>query len=208
MTVQQAIEDFLLEQRVRGNSPKTLAYYAGALGLFANQCGGELELEAVTIKTLRSYYIALQDRGLATTSIQSYVRALRAFLTWCYHEEYIDVNLPEKFRLPKAKRPTIDVLTDNEVHRLLDCFDTKHIMGLRNYCICALMLDSGLRLNEAVTICTDQLHLAEGYAIVCGKGNKERVVVAAQNFWQKNSTYLTKRRAEKELPLCVYFMQI
>jgi site-specific recombinase XerD len=48
--------------------------------------------------------------------------------------------------------------------------------GARNYAICALMIDSGLRLNEVVTLESDNVHIAEGYCIVNGKGNKQRIV--------------------------------
>ena len=43
------------------------------------------------------------------------------------------------------------------------------------------MLDSGLRLNEVVTLRRDKIHIAEGYAIVNGKGNKERFVPLGLN---------------------------
>ena len=57
----------------------------------------------------------------------------------------------------------------------------KYCYSVRNYCIVALMLDSGLRLNEVVTLRRDKIHIAEGYAIVNGKGNKERFVPLGLN---------------------------
>ena len=50
------------------------------------------------------------------------------------------------------------------------------LVHLRNYCMCSLMLDSGLRLHEVVTLTIEHTHLPEGYIIVDGKGNKQRVV--------------------------------
>lgn len=85
-------------------------------------------------------------------------------------------NIPERFKLPKAQRKTIDVLTDDELKRLFSCFDLRTFTGCRNYCICALMLDSGLRLNEVVTLEPVRIHIPEGYLIVNGKGNKQRLV--------------------------------
>jgi integrase/recombinase XerC/integrase/recombinase XerD len=84
-------------------------------------------------------------------------------------------HIPARFKLPKAQKKAIDVLTDDEIGRLFACFDTRATIGARNYAICALMLDSGLRLNEVVTLARDGLHIAEGYCIVNGKGNKQRV---------------------------------
>ena len=85
-------------------------------------------------------------------------------------------NIPARFKLPKAQRKAIDVLTDAEVRRLFSCFNLRTMTGARDYAICALMIDSGLRLNEVVTLQAGAVHVSEGYAIVNGKGNKQRIV--------------------------------
>lgn len=196
MLYSDAIADFMLEQRVRGNSPKTLLYYQHSLDLFSEFLGSDIEMEEITVKRLKQYYIFLQERGtLCSVSIQSRIRALRAFLAFCYTEGYISTNLTERFKLPRAKRPAIDVLTDEEVDRILSSFNCKRDYQLRNYCICSLMLDSGLRLNEVVTLTVDHLHLAEGYCIVEGKGNKERTVPFGFGTRQHLTHYMRRRPA-------------
>ena len=71
--------------------------------------------------------------------------------------------------------------TDDEIKRLFACFKSRDFCSIRNYCIVALMLDSGLRLNEVVTLERGKIHIAEGYIIVNGKGNKERIVPLGLN---------------------------
>ena len=193
MTLQVAIDDFLIEQRIRGNTSKTVQYYSLSLGLFARFVGSGASLQEITLNSLRSYYLHLSGRGISSTTIQTYIRALRSFLTWCYEQEYISVNLPEKFRLPKAQRKTIDVLTDSEVRQLLSCFNLRYLIHLRNYCMCSLMLDSGLRLHEVVVLTTDNLHLPEGYIIVDGKGNKQRIVPLGLSTRKALFRYLSRR---------------
>jgi len=85
-------------------------------------------------------------------------------------------NIPTRFKCPKAQRKTIDVLTDEEIRRLFSCFNLRTLTGVRNYAMCALMFDSGLRLNEVVTLPIGAVHVLEGYVIVDGKGNKQRMV--------------------------------
>ncbi|MBR2460679.1 MAG: tyrosine-type recombinase/integrase [Clostridia bacterium] len=48
--------------------------------------------------------------------------------------------------------------------------------GLRDYTVCTLMVDSGLRLHEIVTLERKHVHLDERYLIVTGKGDKQRIV--------------------------------
>lgn len=194
MTLQQAQEAFLIEQQIRGNSPKTVLYYESNLSKFIAHVGN-MDLNEITLQTLQGFYLHLSDKkyNRSTVTVQTYIRALRAFLAWCYAEGYVDTNFPERFKLPKAKRRVIDVLTANEVERLFSCFDTGTFIGLRNYCICMLMLDSGLRLSEVVGLSVSSLHIAEGYLLVVGKGNKERFVPLGLNSKKHLLRYLSQR---------------
>lgn len=194
-TIQSTIDEFMLDQQIKGNSPKTIIYYTCALKSFTNFHSADAPLESITLALLRQYAASLQNRPLNSVSRQSYIRALRAFLTWCYEQDYLPVNYSEKFRLPKAKRQEINVLTDAEARRLMDSFDQKSTLQLRNYCICALMLDSGLRMNEVVTLQVENVHVAEGYAIVNGKGNKQRTVPLGLQGRRALSRYLRQRPA-------------
>lgn len=192
MTVHDCITEFLIEQQIRGNSKATVLYYSRCLGFFAefNDLHSR-NIASVTVSDCKAYYLYLTSKNITTTTVQTYIRALRAFLSWCYSEGYIHINIPEKFKLPKAQRKTIDVLTDDEICRLFSCFKGHDFLSVRNYCIVALMLDSGLRLNEVVTLQCCNVHIAEGYLLVNGKGNKERFVPLGLNSKKALIRYLS-----------------
>lgn len=193
MTLENACNGFMIEQRIRGNTEKTVRYYGLCLRLFARFAGADTEMEQITTDVLKCYYMHLADGNVTTITVQTYIRAVRAFLTWCYYEEIISENLAEKFRLPKAQRKTVDVLTDSEIRRLFDSFNLRNTVALRNACVCSLMLDCGLRLNEVVTLTIDHLHLADGYAIVNGKGNKQRIIPLGYYTRKLLVRYLSRR---------------
>ena len=205
MTIRECIDDFLIEQQVRGNSPKTVKHYSRCLGLFERfQSPKNPDISAVSVSDCKAYYIHLSSRNVSSVTVQTYIRALRAFLSWCYLEGYIPENIPKKFRLPKAQKKKIDILTDSEVEQLFRCLSGRDFISIRNYCIVALMIDSGLRLNEVVTIRRDKIHIAEGYAIVNGKGNKERFVPLGLNSKRALLRYCAiVPNKEKETPLFV-----
>ena len=205
MTIRECIDDFLIEQQVRGNSPETQKHYFRCLGLFERfQSPKNPDISAVSVSDCKAYYIHLSNRNVSSVTVQTYIRALRAFLSWCYLEGYISENIPKKFRLPKAQKKKIDILTDSEVEQLFRCLSGRDFISIRNYCIVALMIDSGLRLNEVVTIRRDKIHIAEGYAIVNGKGNKERFVPLGLNSKRALLRYCAiVPNKEKETPLFV-----
>jgi len=171
------IEEFMLEQKVRGNSDATLEYYSTVLRFFRDYVGELVDVNDITLHQCKQYAVQLQLSSITSASVQSYVRGLRAFLRWCYDNDYIEVNICQKFKLPKATRKVIDVLTDEEVERLFNCFRSPGFLSARNRLIIALMLDSGLRLHEVVSLTVDSVHLSERYIIVQrGKGDKQRIV--------------------------------
>ena len=176
MRVDEAIRSFLIEQRIRGNSAKTVRNYSVQLNYFAAFLAPELEISALTVEQCREYYIHLSERGLSSVTVQTYVRQLRAFLSWLFSEKHLSEDICARFKLPKAQRDLIDVLSDEEIGLLFDAYPGDTFLDRRNRAILSLYLDGGLRLNELVTIRTNRMHIRERYVIVDGKGGKQRAV--------------------------------
>ena len=168
---------FILDKACDGLSENTLTDYYIKIDRFVKFVGEELPLSSLDVDLCKSYYFNLRCQLGNTVTIQSYIRPLRAFLNWLHANDYIDVDICSKFRLPKAYKPIIDVLTDAEISRIYECFpNDANVLHLRNKVILSLMLDCGLRLDEVVTAKRADLHLRERYLIVTGKGNKQRMV--------------------------------
>lgn len=81
LTLQDGVSSFLVEQQIRGNSEKTLIFYRSSLSKAMAFLGAGSPLDALTLAQLRGYYLALQKKGLSSVTIQSYIRAVRSFLT-------------------------------------------------------------------------------------------------------------------------------
>lgn len=176
MTITQAFGLFLDDQYLKGNSLHTINDYTNKLRGFLEQFGGR-ELAELRPENLNEYARHLRETHSNTITIQSYVRALRAFLNWLYLGDYVEADFCRKFRLPKARKPFLNVLSDQEIERVFAVYgDDSNVIHLRNRVILSLMLDAGLRLNEVVTAQVADLHLPEGYLIVTGKGSKQRAV--------------------------------
>jgi integrase/recombinase XerC/integrase/recombinase XerD len=121
-------------------------------------------------------YTPTQDVGLSPASVENHVRALRAFFSWLHREGYTDEHVLQRLRLPKAPRLLIEPLNDVEVAAIFSAFDANTSAGARDICMITLMLDTGLRANEVITMQAKDVHLEEGYLKVMGKGQKERIV--------------------------------
>lgn len=167
---------FLYEQRFRNNSASTIEYYTLSLGLFLDFVGADQSVDVLDIRMYKDYVVSLQVSGhLKSTSINTYVRAVKAFYNWLIDEEKIG-DCSRKLKLIKQKREEIIPLSDDELHVLLNCFDTSDLLELRNKCLCLLMVDSGLRRAETVRLRCCDVDFSHNSLLVTGKGDKERIV--------------------------------
>lgn len=191
LTLRDLIGYYEFHNRTEGKSAKTVSWYNQSLGAFEGFLLrtersvlvdelGEAEVRAfiayLQTKTKWSDVEGAPGERLAGEGIQNRVRALKAFFAWLHREGYTETHRLERLPNFKAARKVVDILTEEEVTRLLRSIDQKNDWGARDYAIVMLMLDSGLRLSEVTGLRTADLELEGGYLKVLGKGNKERIV--------------------------------
>nr|WP_243183476.1 tyrosine-type recombinase/integrase [Anaerosolibacter carboniphilus] len=188
MTIGNAIAQFLVDQELKGNTPKTIYNYERFLDYFAEFFGKDRMVDELTLMDLKRYQLSIADKDkhynfvttrkkkISKTTVQTYIRSLRVFINWLYNEGYITENLGAKFKLPKAPKKVVEVLSDEEIETLLGAINPRTEFGVRNHCIIALMLDSGLRRNEVLELDFDNVHFTQNVIKVSGKGQKERIV--------------------------------
>jgi len=177
--------------KTTGKSPHTVRWYDERLELFQRFVGPTANLTDVAIPTARAFIAHLQERTtknpnnpfvlnkakpLSSSYIQGFARALRAFSTWLHEDGYTDTNILRALKPPRIQQKVVEVLTDDEVNRLVGTFDQEDPFGSRNFAIIWTLLDCGLRASELCSLKMDDAHLAQGYLKVLGKGNKERLV--------------------------------
>lgn len=190
MTVNEAIEVFLKEQKARGNSLKTISSYKANLNRFYEFIG-DIEVKSINKKTIMDFIIYLQEKPkntghskkkvdndikISSVTVRSYTRDVKAFMNWLYFEELVDVCIFDKMKLPRAFKPVIRILSEYEIEKIIQYCRRCGQYATRNELLILLMLDCGLRATEVCTIELKNIDLKNGILIVKGKGNKERIV--------------------------------
>jgi len=132
------------------------------------------ELESITSFDLKSYVRTKQVAGLKAQSIVSMAKMVKAFFNWCVQEEYLKENPMNKVALPKLPKLLLIGLTTKEVLSMMESFNNKDYLEVRNKAIIAMMSDCGLRAMEIARI--KEVDVRETDIKVFGKGNKERIV--------------------------------
>jgi integrase/recombinase XerC/integrase/recombinase XerD len=206
MKLKEAKERFLEYQKLRGNSLKTIEYYEGNLSRLIEFLG-DVEVDTVSLEALHSYIEHLRNKKrhmnntfytekdgvkVSSISIQTYVRAIRAFLAWLYKHDHILTNFSSILPLPKARQKQTEILSDEQIKTICASFGTNTTIGCRNAAMFNLMLDTGIRLNEAIGLKLTDVDFGNCRAKVLGKGDKERMV-----FFGSKTKAVIKRYIDK-----------
>jgi integrase len=122
---------------------------------------------------LATWVRAMKERGLTPGGINMYARSANSFLTWTHGEAL----LPERLRirlLPDPPKP-LTPITDAEIRRLV-LFRPEDRLQMRTATLITLLLDTGLRIDEALGLDRINVDLHNCLVRVRGKGNRERIV--------------------------------
>ena len=200
------------EKAASGKTGPTLTWYAGAIRRYAEWLQGQGEdatLEHFTLDLVRQYIVDLQqqqarashplmpteDRPLSDHTINSYVRALRAFSTWLAEEGYTSDPVLARLKAPKMTSKTQVILCPEEIADIVTSLNPRTEIGARDQAIFLLLLDTGMRAGELCGLRLGDLHLDDGYAIVLGKGRKQRPVKIGARATKAVRFYLLHWRA-------------
>ncbi len=137
---------------------------------------GVATAEGMTRTTITSYINTLYDIGFAPASIQRSISALRSYFAFLNAERYSTHNPAHLLEAPRQRRRLPDVLSYEEIMRLIDEIDMNKRGGVRDRAIVETLYATGMRVSELIALTHAQIDAREGFIIVIGKGNKERLV--------------------------------
>lgn len=196
--VRQYLEYLEIE---RGRSLKTIENYERYLTCFLVASGAK-EPSDITDEMIRSFRLWLnrQEAGIREGRRETlkkktqnyYLIALRSFLKYL-RKRGVQSYAPERIELAKVSERTIDLLTAQDLKRLLEAPEGETLKALRDKAILELFFSTGLRLSELCALSRD-IDLGRDEISVRGKGEKVRVVFLSPEAKGAIAAYLKKRK--------------
>ena len=171
---------------VKGLSENSLEAYATDLRSFLrflSDRGGRLE--DVTDQTLFLYLLSLRQEGLTSRSLARHLSSLRNFFRHLEEDRLIPANPARFLENPKLPKQLPNVLSREEVDRVLARPDLHAKLGFRDRTMLELLYAAGLRVSELVGLKPLDFDPHTGLLRIWGKGAKERITpihTAAQHY--------------------------
>lgn len=179
----------------RGRSVKTVENYDHYLAQYL-KFAKITNPKDLTERSVREFRLNLnRQRGTAGTmklkTQNYYLIALRAFLKFL-RKRGIDSLSPERIELAKVGARDLDLITADELNRLLKAPAGSSVRALRDRAILELFFSTGLRVSELCSLTRD-LDLSRDEFSIRGKGDKVRVVFLSPDAKAAIRSYLDKR---------------
>lgn len=169
----------------RALSPNTVAAYVSDLEHFFAQCAKQAT--DVDADDITAYF---GEKNFSKRSQSRALSSIKSFYAFLMEEELVSDNPCDRVDFPKLGRYLPAVLSVEEVGALIDSVVTDCWQGLRDKAILEVLYGCGLRVSEAAGLKMSNLYLDEGFARVCGKGDKERIVPMGQMAVQAIRDYV------------------
>jgi integrase len=185
-TIEQAIQDYLEDQRSHHRRPKTLEWHKIALGLFQHYLLTEHQcilLRQITEAEVDGWLAALPQMPTATgtlrspNTVESYARSARAFCQWLVRHRSLPATPFAHLLLPQMQNRLLRPLEPEEWEQLLlACHPPKETGKLadqataRNRAILWVLFDTGMRASEVCALRLVDVDREQGILRVRGKG--------------------------------------
>lgn len=197
-SLEEIFEQFLKERTyLKGSSPKTLKFYRSSFRAYQRFCG------SATLPTkadLTAFLVGLRERGISNASCNNYIRGMNCFLSWMFENELMGERL--KLKQLKVEWKVMTYLSDVQVKALV-AFKPKGMAQVRIWTVAMLCLDTGIRVDEALTLQTSKVDFDNLLITVRGKGSKERTIPFSVEMRRVLFRYL--RGHKHELVFCSKF---
>lgn len=144
---------------------------------------------------LKQLVAELFDLGLSARSQARIISGWKQFFDFLLLEDVRKDDPSEGLEMPKIGRKLPEVLSIEEIDRMIDQIDLSTPEGQRNKAMIETLYSCGLRVSELVNLRFEDCFFDEGFIRVIGKGNKERLVPVSPSVIQEVGLYVSSDRA-------------
>ena len=155
---------------------------------------GQIIPEEITLQDLEKFVFSDEIRKMATHSQMRIISGIKAFFRYMVYEDCIENSPAELLEAPKVSRTFPDVLSIEEIGKMIDCIDMSHQHGDRDKAMIEMLYGCGLRVSELITLRINDLYFDDGFIRIIGKGDKERLVPVGMLSIRAVNIYLEHHR--------------
>lgn len=150
-------------------------------------------LAEATLDDLEQFAASLIDIGIIPRSQARILSGIRSFYHFMVLDRLIEADPTQLLESPKIPDHLPEVLSVEEIDKIIDSIDLSSREGQRNRAIIETLYSCGLRVSELCNLRLSDLYLKEGFIRVEGKGSKQRLVPISSSAIDEIELYMHDR---------------
>lgn len=154
---------------------------------------GIKDIKDVNDKVLHQYVEDLQEGGAKASTVSRSVASIKAFFHYMYSQDRITKDPSLMLKAPKIEKKLPEILTTEEVIRLLEQPKGDSPKDLRDKAMLELLYATGIRVTELINLNVSDVNLKMNY-LVCREGSKERIIPFGSAARDAMNRYLKSAR--------------
>ena len=163
-----------LEKALSNNTIE--AYESDLFKLSSYLSDAKIILQEATTEILRDFIIEISSLGIHPRSQARILSSIKSFYHFLIYKNILEKDPTELLESPKIGLRLPEVLSIEEINKIVNAIDLSKQEGQRNKAIIEVLYGSGLRVSELIGLQLSKLYVDEGYMLVEGKGSKQRLV--------------------------------
>lgn len=136
---------------------------------------GISDVKKITSTNLNSYILYLEKNKFSAATISRNIASLKAFYHYMFKEGMVNEDAAEALHAPKIEKKLPEILSTEEVVRLLEQPSGDSPKEIRDKAMLELLYATGIRVTELITLKLRDVNLQMGY-LMCRDAGKERVI--------------------------------
>lgn len=198
-TIGNVAEEYLMWLQVeRRFANSSIVSYRSRIKCFIRDVG-DIPIEDFTTEHIFKLKQILYERNNSEVFIGVCLACIKGLLKYCKSQLEISLKLnPNNITIPKRPRREVVFLTSGEIKRFRESVNVKTNCGLRFRTLVEVLLATGMRISETLSLNVTSIDFETHEARVIGKGNKERVIFFTEEALEWIIRYLEARTDKNE----------
>ena len=163
------------------------------LRIYLEITAGSPEVHEVTKENLKRYIAYMERKKFKASTISRSIASIRAFYHYLLKEGLVREDISECLKAPKVKRRTPDILSAEEMERLLDQPSGDSDKEIRDNAMLQLLYATGIRVSELISLRLSDVNMHMGF-LICRAGGRERMIPFGNEVREALQRYLAKVR--------------
>ena len=189
-TVNGFISYITLEKGLSGHSIEAYERDVRRMAVFMARDLGISSPKDVTAGNLEQFIHVLNEVEISRRSQARMLSGIRSYFQYLILEDLIKADPTELVNSPKLDQYLPEVLSYEEIIRMINSIDRSHPQGARNVAILETLYACGLRVSELIGLLISHIYPDLQIIRVVGKGNKERLIPIGQEALHQIRMYL------------------